>query len=192
MKPHENPFRAERIDSLAYRLEGETWESLLARLAALRFRAAIIGPHGSGKSTLLDSIAPHLRERGYILHRVRLSTSSRNLSSEQWRQLREFGEREILMLDGLEQLTFLQWQRLVRETRSAGGLIATSHRAGRLPTLWKCRTSAELLQRLIAELQQNCATPHTTSDAKVLFARHCGNVRDALRELYDHCSVQGN
>src|SRR5688500_1096998 len=56
MIPRTNPFRAQRIDALSYRLQDMTWEELLVRLARLKFRGAITGPHGHGKSTLLDAL----------------------------------------------------------------------------------------------------------------------------------------
>jgi len=42
------------------------------------------------------------------------------------------------MCDGAEQLSFLGWRRLARRAGSAGGLVVTTHRAGRLPALHRC------------------------------------------------------
>jgi ABC-type molybdenum transport system ATPase subunit/photorepair protein PhrA len=50
---------------LAFRLaNGQSIDWLVAKLAAQRWRAAIVGPHGSGKSTLLESLKPALRAAG--------------------------------------------------------------------------------------------------------------------------------
>ena len=64
-------------------------------------------------------------------------------------------------------------------TRRAGGLVITSHRPGLLPTLFECETSPELLAGIVGELAGS------EVEAGELWARHRGNVRDALRELYD-------
>jgi hypothetical protein len=64
-------------------------------------------------------------------------------------------------------------------TRRAGGLVITSHRPGLLPTLFECTTSPELLAEIVGELSG------ADLEAGELYERHRGNVRDALRELYD-------
>jgi hypothetical protein len=64
-------------------------------------------------------------------------------------------------------------------TRRAGGLVITSHRPGLLATLFECETTPELLAGIVRELAGDGV------DAGELHARHAGNVRNALRELYD-------
>ncbi len=64
-------------------------------------------------------------------------------------------------------------------TRRAGGLVITSHRPGLLPTLYECETSPELLAGIVEELAGE------ELDSEEVLARHRGNIRDALRELYD-------
>jgi hypothetical protein len=63
-------------------------------------------------------------------------------------------------------------------------LVVTTHREGRLPTLWRCATTPELLRNLVRELDVGL----DEADARALHARHHGNVRDALRELYDQAA----
>lgn len=183
----DNPFRAARLDALEFRfsdsLADSSWDELLARLETLKFRAAIIGKHGRGKTTLLDQIAPHLKKHGWKIHRLQLNTARRDFSRAQWRSFSSLGAHDFLLLDGAEQLSTLRWKFLCWKTRQAGGLLITTHRPGRLPTLMECQTSPGLLLDLARVLAPQCALDENS--ARVLFVRHGGNIRDALRELYD-------
>jgi hypothetical protein len=69
-----------------------------------------------------------------------------------------------------------------------GGVIITRHRAGRLPTLFRCATSPDLLAEIVAELLQNQQEIERPLIAK-LFKRHRGNIRKALRDLYDRFAL---
>ena len=62
-------------------------------------------------------------------------------------------------------------------------MIVTTHGHGRLPTLIECTTSVGLLQRIMRSLAPDAAA--TAPPAAELFIRHHGNIREALRELYD-------
>ena len=65
IRARDNPFRADRVQSLPYRLMDTTWDALLDRLAALRYRAAIVGPEGSGKTTVTTTFLEQLCNAGY-------------------------------------------------------------------------------------------------------------------------------
>jgi hypothetical protein len=181
----QNPFRTERIHALDYQLAGESWDQLLARLAALGHRAAITGPHGHGKSTCLHALGSRLENLGF-------RTRSLFLNEEYPRFtpgfLEAFGKEltpnDILLFDGSEQLGGWAWRRFLRAARVAKGLIITCHRPGRLPTLYSCRTSPELLVTLLHQLEAEHALPPGVSPA-VLFERHQGNFRDVFFALYD-------
>ena len=67
----------------------------------------------------------------------------------------------------------------LRKARRARGLVITSHRCGLLPTLVECETSAPLLREIVETLHPG------QPEVDLLFDRHRGNVREALRELYD-------
>ena len=67
--------------------------------------------------------------------------------------------------------------------RRAGGVIITAHGSGRLPTLVVCATNAALLDRIIRRLTPDVLA--AAPPAADLFTRHRGNLRNALRELYD-------
>ena len=71
LRARDNPFAVQRVHAIRYRLAGITWEELLERLAALGFRAALVGPHGHGKTTLLEDLGARLAEEGF---RVRAAT----------------------------------------------------------------------------------------------------------------------
>ena len=83
MRARDNPFRVERVDHVGYRLPGRTCEELLARLAALGYRAAILGEEGRGKTRLLEELAERLPKRGFTPRWLRLARPNRRLSPEQ-------------------------------------------------------------------------------------------------------------
>jgi hypothetical protein len=84
-----------------------------------------------------------------------------------------------VFVDSAEQLGWLGWRELRRLTVAAGALLITTHRRGHLPTVFVCRTSPELLGELVRELTGE------PRDCSALWRRHRGNIRLALRELYD-------
>jgi hypothetical protein len=60
------------------------------------------------------------------------------------------------------------------------------HRFPRLGILHRCVTTPELLRDITRSLGARITAP----DSAALFARHDGNLRDAIRELYDRASYQ--
>ena len=184
MRARDNPFRSERVLSLRYRL-GESWEALLVRFERLGRRAAIVGPHGSGKTTLLEDLAPRLRGAGYTLRPLRLDTEFPRFEPGYLDCFfASLGPRDVILFDGAEQLGALAWHRFRRRSRAAAGLVATTHRPGRLPTLIETSTTPELLETLVGEILGGGAV-EIGPLMPALFERHRGNLRDALRELYD-------
>jgi hypothetical protein len=184
VRARDNPFAVQRVLEVRYRLSGITWEELLARLESLRFRAALVGPHGHGKTTLLEDLGARLAERGFRVRTATLHEGDRRLSAVQ-RKIHFHGlaASDVLLLDGAEQLGGVSWLEVRTRTRAAGGLVVTSHRPGLLPTLHECRTTPELLAGIVRDLG---AEPPPAD----LFVRHGGNVRDALREMYDRASAR--
>jgi hypothetical protein len=185
VRARDNPFATVNLHQVRYRLRGATWDQLLARLEQLRWRAAVVGPHGSGKTTFLESLVPRLQELGFKTVPLRLSEEvPRPAPGILNGVLSALDRRHVILLDGAEQLGPLSWLRFRWRTRRAGGLVITTHHPGRLPLLWRCDTApdllAEIVQELHAEAAENHAAPLTS-----LFARHQGNLRNALRELYD-------
>ena len=185
MKARDNPFNTDSVLGVRYRLRDRTWEELLEQLRKLGYRAAIVGPHGAGKTTLLEDLEPRLAALGFSVIRLRLDDETRSFERG---FLKGFfvrlGERDIILFDGAEQMSRLAWLRFKRGTKKAVGLIITSHRRGQLPTLIECSTSSELLREIIRELIGDEAEARCGM-AEKLHAKHGGNLRDALREMYD-------
>lgn len=183
MLARENPFAVQRVLAIRYRLEGIAWDGLLERLDALRCRAALVGPHGHGKTTLLEDLGARLAGRGFRVRSVSLHDGQRHLAAPQRRTLFQgLTPKDVLFLDGAEQLGRLSWLEARTRSRGAGGLVITSHQPGLLPTLYECRTSPELLAGIVRDL---LGPEAEKVPVRGLFERHGGNVREALRELYD-------
>jgi len=183
MRARDNPFAADRVLSIRYELgEGQAGR-LLARLERLGYRAAIVGPHGAGKTTLLEDLEQPLARLGFRVVHLRLDAEHRRFPRGRLSQLAAgLGARDLVCLDGAEQLDWARWMMFRWRIRRAGGVLITSHRPGLLPTLIECTTSPELLDRIVSRLAPPTDGVRTPQE---LFKRHHGNVRDALRELYD-------
>jgi energy-coupling factor transporter ATP-binding protein EcfA2 len=185
MRARDNPFRSELIERLPYRFQGATWARLLDRLKELNHRAAIVGQHGSGKTTLLEQLADHLQEQGFSTSSIRLDEEHRKFDGDELQTvLEQMSATHIILLDGAEQMSWPAWRRFLWQTRATAGLIITTHQPGRLPTLIECRTSTDLLSALVAELLGVNAQA-VRDQAADLYSKHRGNIREALRELYD-------
>jgi len=182
----DNPFRMQRIEALRYRLDENSWQRLLARFAAQHWRGVLVGPHGSGKTTLREEIETRLRADGWKVRTVILG-DDRMISWPDLRALCDGADgRTLLCLDGLDRLSTLHWWRLRRATRTVGGILATSHVAGRLPTLHQHHTSPALLRELVRELLGDDGDSLTwTERCDTVFIRHCGDLRACLRTFYD-------
>jgi len=179
VRARDNPFAAARVEGIRYRLpDSLTWDGLLDRLTALRRRAALVGPHGHGKTTLLEELASRLT--AFRVVTITLRRDLRRRRRLDWRRLRGLGPADFLLLDGADLLGRLAWLRVRWCCRRAGGLVITSHRPGLLPTLLVCATTPDLLAGIVCEL-----AGESTKVEEELFARHGGNLRAALREMYD-------
>ena len=185
MRARDNPFATARVHGIRYRFRGEAWDNLFRRLAALNHRGAIVGPEGAGKTTLLEDFEPRLLERGFKIVSLRLTRDTPTIDRGVLRELSlSISTQHFILFDGAEQLSRWSWWRFLQSIRRAGGLLITSHRPGLLPTLIECRTSQELLAGIVADLLQEPAERQHARAAE-LFSKHRGNLRDALRELYD-------
>ncbi len=172
----DNPFATFRTDSLAFRFPAGQWPEQLNRLAALNFRAAIVGAQGTGKTTLLNELSLKLRDLGF---KPVLARASAALVQD---LLARIEPNQIILLDSAEQLPRPLWWKLVWRTRRRCGLVVTVHRRCLLPNWVKCTASLDLARDLLRELGLSDLDAATLASA---FARHRGNIRDLFRSLYD-------
>ena len=185
MRARDNPFRADRVLKVRFRLQGITWDELIGRLQALRWRGAIVGPEGSGKTTLLEELARRLDCRGIGARMVRIDNEGRRRPLGLLRgAVADTAPDEVMLLDGADGLGPIAWRWVKGLSRRIGGLVVTSHRLGLLPTLHECSTSPELLAGIVSELTPHHACARVPA-ARRLFTEHDGDLRGALRALYN-------
>lgn len=189
MKAKDNPFASRYVEALAYRCpdrrEGVALAGIVRRLSDLNYRAAITGPEGTGKTTLLQAIGNRLQQDGFSVFFFRFTKEAPGLYRDFIGKLpAAHMAGHVFLLDGIEQLSWPNWKRLQFHTRKAGGLIITSHTPGRLPALVAATTTPELLYDLVEELvgerEMLCR-----QEINQLFTSHQGNIRLALRQIYD-------
>lgn len=192
MPAHSNPFRSERVEALHYRAEGVSAADIIKQCRVFHHgRGALTGPKGSGKTTLLLEIAAELHAEGTEPMLVRLNESNRRVDWEELRRRLGAASPPALLLDGAEQLRLPVWWRLRWLARRAPLLIITTHCTCRLPLLHRHLTSPELLSHLVCELQGGtipATIPPPAQETDILFARHNGDIRLCLRDLYDRAS----
>ena len=186
LRARDNPFAVDRVRQIRYEPPEESWESLLARLAAMNYRGAIVGPCGSGKTTLCEDVLVWLRRQGF---RTRYLFISMDIHLTWW-EIRSVLTLpyDVILVDGADHLSWWTWQRLKRRVFSTQrGLIVTTHRPGLIPTWHECRTSPVLLEQIVTRLVPDRSIPK----ARIWkLYHHCrGNIRDALRELYDLAGI---
>jgi hypothetical protein len=189
MRARDNPFRTDRVLTIRYRMIDGSFPGMMDRLAELGYRGAIIGPKGAGKTTLLEDLEPALTALDFNITRLRLDDLQRSFPPAFLENFFDgLSARDFVLFDGAERLSRLAWLRFKRKTKKAGGLIVTSHRAGLLPTLKECRTTPEVLAEILEKL---AGTPPAEKEVLLLYKRHKGNLREALREMYDIYSAKG-
>lgn len=183
-KPHSNPFstRFVRPGALPFRFPpGSDAASLAHDLERLGGWGQIIGPHGSGKSTLLAALLPHLRQRQTVVT-VELHTDRRR-----WPDLAPLPPPALLVVDGFEQLSWwTRWRVRSLCRRWGWGLLVTAHADMGLPLLHRTGVDPSVAHEIVAALlspdeQHLCAPDHLEQ----ALARHRGNLRDVLFDLYD-------
>lgn len=180
----ENPFAVARIHALPYRAPGFSRKLLLERFEQQDRRGALVGPQGQGKTTLLTELAADLQQRGEEIHWLRLNETVRQFAPQVLTELAALPPHAVVIVDGAEQLTWWRWRLFLRHLPTASGCLISTHRPGRLPTLWKCHSSLATLQELVEELQGPLSPPQQNRLAS-LFQQHQGDIRQCLRTLYD-------
>jgi len=184
MKTSENPFESSRLTEIPFRFPpGMSWQILLDRLEKQKYCAAVVGRLGSGKTTLLEELALHLEDRGFepVLFSLPAEASMREKERlpEKLRQVESPG---FILLDGAEQLSTRHWLPVRTAASKAAGFVVTVHRTSRLPTIFECEPTADLLDEIVEDLSGGKLPAH---EAETLLARHHGNIRGVLQELHD-------
>jgi hypothetical protein len=184
-----NPFCAARLrpGTIDFVFEqGKSLEQLVDSLAANGWRGQITGGHGTGKSTLLAALTPAIEGRGRLVLSITLAAGHRHLPRRFLRSLARAAGLGVAAIDGVEQLHV--WNRLLlkrlSQTRRVG-LVVASHRSARLPRLYETAMDDSRAWSVVQRLQDGFP-PHVRSDDLVeRLARHAGNLREALFDLYD-------
>lgn len=193
MKARENPLRVEKVLQVRFHLEAIetdlTLENLVRRWENWGRRGALVGPHGHGKTTLLEDLADYFEKQGEKILFLRLSRENRRFSRQEWQQIQSFSADSIVLFDGAEQLSRLDWARFKRHSQRARGVVITSHRSGLLPTLLECRTSPQLLRDILHQIAGNDAARWDV-ECEAIWQHHRGDLRLALREIYDFYAAQ--
>jgi predicted ATP-binding protein involved in virulence len=189
MNARTNPFASRYVESIAFQCPGLSFEEIMARLKKLNYRAAIIGPEGSGKTTLLETIGKRLQQTGFKTIYVRLNEENKKLKKDLFNHNPKTRIIDhAFLVDGAEQLTWMAWKLFCLHIKNAGAVIITSHAETRrirmMPTLLNTTTCPDLLYDLVFKL---IGKKDMVSRQEItrLFNCHHGNIRLALRELYD-------
>ncbi len=157
----------------------------MERLRRMGYWGALVGPEGAGKTTLLESLEPRLARVGFNVKTLRLDQAGPKFPTG---FLNDFfaglSRDDAVLFDGAEQMGRLAWLNFKRRARRAGSLVVSAHQEGWLPTLHRCGTSAELLEAIVTDLLPESGGLERAR-IQSLFLKHEGNLRLALRELYD-------
>lgn len=190
MKASENPFRSSEIDRIAYRFSSGSLPQLLRRLVHSDTRLwCLIGPEGTGKTTLLENIAEALPADTAIRVRYLNEDSSPGEKRAVLREAKEAGPGTVLLLDGGEVLSRIQWwvlKKSIRKNRLR--LVATVHRNPGLAVLHRTGTGWNQVDALVREQAGRHFNGTLASLAHAAFRESHGNVREVFRRCYLHLS----
>jgi hypothetical protein len=182
-----NPFCTRRVRPGAIPFlfpAGEDAGQLVERLNENGWSGAIIGPHGTGKSALLATLIPAIERAGRHVVLVELHDGQRRLPLDLNRDAR-LRPPLVMIVDGYEQLG--RWRRslLKRHCRYHGwGLLVTAHASVGLPEIYRTAATVELAEKIVRGLT-NDQSPFTTPELTDCLARHDGDMREMLFDLYD-------
>lgn len=184
----ENPFGSRHIrpGGTAYLFaSGQSAARLVDRLRQHAWWGQIVGPHGSGKSALLAALMPAIRRAGRRPLLVELHDGQRRLPLD-LRRTADLDCPSVLIVDGYEQLSLWQRFRLKRFCRRRGlGLLLTAHAGVGLPELFRTAVTPELARQIVEQLQRGHPEYVSADDVSQRLAKHGGNFREMLFELYD-------
>ncbi|MGJ8676228.1 MAG: hypothetical protein ACSHX0_01790 [Akkermansiaceae bacterium] len=186
MQAHQNPFATDRVEKLL-RFDplwsGLTWAEIELRWCGAGYACAVTGRHGAGKTTLLDAWRQRMLRRGENVLSLFLNRQSHGLDDTEWAELADVSQR-VVILDGEEQLTYLQRRKFYQLTREAKGLIVTRHRQNHLKTIVHLDPQRNVLDRcvrLVAPEYVDLLEPHLD----LWWKEKQGNLREILLCCYD-------
>ncbi|MCA9211657.1 MAG: hypothetical protein KDB27_01210 [Planctomycetales bacterium] len=190
--PNRNPFSSSFVRPGAVRFLSPMGKTELPDLKSIVHpgsRWQIIGPHGSGKSTFVVSLQERLQSADFIVHHHVLHSGNGTLSLV---DPRSNARPDVVIVDGLEQLSrWSQWKLVRQLRRMSVTLVATAHCDLGYPTLYRTSVSLELLRAVVAslvvELPESLQVEAVTDELTLqnLLLKHGSNVREILFELYD-------
>jgi energy-coupling factor transporter ATP-binding protein EcfA2 len=187
----DNPFATcwTKPGALPFRFAaGESAQQLLIKLESQNWRGAVVGPHGSGKSTLLESLKPLIATSGRTVLAIALRDRQRRLPHAFVDSIKSLtpSKNGVTIIDGFEQLGWMDRLFLRNlSRRSSNGLLTTTHRPTRIPTLIELAPNKALVEQLVVDLCAEVSTPVTSEDVAASHACHGSNVREIFFDLYD-------
>lgn len=155
--------------------------ALLARLPARC--VAIEGPHGTGKTTLVRALLATAVTRGRRTRFVQV----RSIADAPIALAAVVAAcpTDVVAVDGWERLPWgTGWLIAAAALVRRATVVATTHGVSGLPVAARCTVSPGLLAELVRRLPDHGGRV-TSADLDDAFARHSGNLRDALADLYD-------
>ncbi len=189
----DNPFSARfvRPGVIPYIFPpGCSLESVHEVFLANQRLGAVIGPHGAGKSAFITAFTSWMEKNGQPCLALELHDGQRTLGQATWRQL-EALQDTVVTVDGYEQLSAwsrYQLRRLCR--RRHLGLIVTAHSDIEIPLLFAPEPNEDLAWQIVEYLLARGEPLITRDDVRASFARHQGNLREMLFDLYDLYEVR--
>jgi energy-coupling factor transporter ATP-binding protein EcfA2 len=162
--------------AIAYRFSqsGESIDSLLEKTRRYSI-CQIAGPHGSGKSTLLLTLLKRYEESGEKVRYLVFNEQQRRIPSDM-----TFPKDHIFFIDGAEQLSFWNRQRLLWRLKRA---ILTVHKPlWFIPILYRTQPQFSVFVDIVRQI----ASPMPDeSELRAVYEHSGGNFRSAFFELYD-------
>ena len=158
----------------------------------------VVGPHGAGKTTFAVNAAKRLssRFRQARMITLRRSTASRRVSwsiaSELLFSDQTDSDLELVILDGLEQLTFLHRMCLVQAFRDKQtNLIVTCHKpVSFIRHRLDFRPSVSTFRSIANTLLENADFDLSDEETDAVFQLCGGNYRTGLSMLYDRYTAK--
>ena len=185
-----NPFCAARLrpGTIDFVFEqGKSLQQLVDALEANAWQGQITGGHGTGKSTLLAALTPAIEDRGRLVKSITLAAGQRRLPREFITSLRLSAGLGVAAVDGIEQLR--SWNRLLLKrfcrTHGVGPRRGVASFGGLAQSLRNGRRRGPGLEGGRSGFKTAFRRGSRSAISSQRLARHQGNLREALFDLYD-------